>query len=337
MSDPTNSELTCSFIIPHYGREGMLVDTVKSIAALDTQSQASTSTDSSTQQFNIEVIIATKNKSLDYDFSDLAKIINIEIVHAPMSVTISTQRNMGFEHANGDVVAFLDADIELEKNWLRQLYPLLNNETKLVSAVQVASKNASPLEVLRTELSNAHVDCEVEFLPGRNLLMTRDTFIASGGFPEHLVTCEDYVFTQKIGEQGKLFYSTASTYVHLGEDKVFIEMAKKEIWRGQSNLASLKGRTIGLSEYPSFIAPPLFTVSFTLLLLFSFTGFGTLAALCSLASIGVIGLYSLRLYKIAKHKVSLLTAIKFYALYFPARTWGTILGLIKPIATSSHS
>jgi glycosyltransferase involved in cell wall biosynthesis len=331
------SELTCSFIIPHYGREGMLVDTIKSIAALDTQVQESTGTDTSTQRFNIEVIIATKNKSLDFDFSDLAKMINIEVVHAPMDVTISTQRNMGFEHASGDVVAFLDADIELERNWLTQLHPLLNDEVKLVSAVQVAAKNAPPLEVLRTELSNAHVDCEVEFLPGRNLLMTRDTFIGSGGFPEHLVTCEDYVFTQKIGEQGKLFYSTASTYVHLGEDKVFIEMAKKEIWRGQSNLASLKGRSIGWSEYPSFIAPPLFSLSFALIFVFSLIGLDSLAALCLLASAGVIALYSLRLYKIARPKVSLLTAIKFYALYFPARTWGTILGLIKPIATSSHS
>jgi hypothetical protein len=167
--------------------------------------------------------------------------------------------------------------------------------------------------------------------------MTRDTFITSGGFPEHLVTCEDYVFTQKVGEQGKLFYSSASDYVHLGEDKQFIEMAKKEVWRGQSNLASLKGRDIGLAEYPSFIAPPVFSFGLLFALLFIVLGHSELALLCMAASIGVLSLYALRLLKLASAALSIVTIIKFYALYFPARTWGTILGLIRPMRTSSNS
>ena len=167
--------------------------------------------------------------------------------------------------------------------------------------------------------------------------MTRNTFLTSGGFPEHLVTCEDYVFTQKVGEQGKLFYSTASSYVHLGEDKEFIEMAKKEIWRGQSNLASLKGRDIGLAEYPSFIAPPVFSFGLLFALFFTLLGWPFLASLSLLASISVLSIYAVRLFKLASPALSLGTIIKFYGLYFPARTWGTILGLIKPIRTSSHS
>jgi hypothetical protein len=167
--------------------------------------------------------------------------------------------------------------------------------------------------------------------------MTRDTFVTSGGFPEHLVTCEDYVFTQKVGEQGKLFYSTASSYVHLGEDKEFIEMAKKEVWRGQSNLASLKGRDIGLSEYPSFIAPPVFSFGLLFALLFSALGMSVLATLSIFASISVLSIYVGRLVKLASPALSTVTIIKFYGLYFPARTWGTILGLIKPIRTSSHN
>ena len=319
----------CSFIIPHYGREKMLIETIESLHRLNTKVND--------QELELEAIIVTKNTRLDFDFTPLQDKLAIKIIHAPMEITISAQRNMGFESASGAVVGFLDADIELAPNWLSKLYPMLDDKTKLVSAVQVASDGASPLEILRTELSNAYVDCEVEFLPGRNLLMTRDTFIQSGGFPEHLVTCEDYVFTQKVSEQGALFYTTASSYIHLGEDKVFSEMAKKEVWRGQSNLASLNGRKIGLSEYPSFIAPPLFTLGLMFALVFSILGISSLATLSLLGSLGVLGVYSLRLYKLAKPKISLLTVIKFYALYFPARTWGTILGLVKPIATSSHT
>ncbi|MEQ3652777.1 MAG: glycosyltransferase family 2 protein [Glaciecola sp.] len=317
----------CSFIIPHYGREKMLVETIESLHRLKTQDDVN----------ELEAIIVTKNDTLDFDFTPLQDKLTIKVIHAPMDITISAQRNIGFQSASGAVVGFLDADIELAPNWLSQLYPMLNDNTKLVSAVQVASDGASPLEILRTELSNAHVDCTVEFLPGRNLLMKRETFIESGGFPEHLVTCEDYVFTQKVGEQGDLYYTTASTYVHLGEDKVFSEMAKKEIWRGQSNLASLNGRKIGLSEYPSFIAPPMFTFGLVFALMFSLLSLPSLALFSLLASLGVLSLYTLRLYRLARPKISLFTVIKFYALYFPARTWGTILGLLKPIATSSHT
>lgn len=315
----------CSFIIPHLGRENMLIDTLRSISLLELD------------QVIIEVIIVTKNKTLLFDTTILSKKMRIIIEHVPMNVTISKQRNIGFQVSKGDLIAFLDADILLASNWLFALSQLLDNSTKLVSAIQKESGQARPLEMLRTQLSNAYIDCNVEFLPGRNLLMTRDTFVKSGGFPEHLVTCEDYVFTQKVSTQGFLYYTSKSSYIHLGEDKEFIEMAKKEIWRGQSNLLSLRGRKISLSEYPSFIAPPIFTIGLITAIFCAACQFYSAAFFCALMSVFILGTYTLRLRKISKSTLSLSNIMKFYSLYFPARTWGTLLGLMKPLRTDSHS
>jgi hypothetical protein len=201
----------------------------------------------------------------------------------------------------------------------------------LASAIQLPSKSPSQLEHVRVLLSNLTIDCEMEFLPGRNLLLSYETFGKSGGFPSELVTCEDYVFTQKVSEQGKLYYSSKASYVHLGEDKEYWPMAKKEVWRGQSNLASVKGRKVPVSEYPSFIAPPLFTLGLLWACIFALFGQFPIAAIGFVGAMFILLVYTFRLWKKQLRYPSLFAIVGFYALYFPARTIGTVLGALKTL------
>ncbi|GLR70923.1 glycosyltransferase [Agaribacter marinus] len=314
-----NANIDISFIIPHMGREEMLIDTLSSISA---------------QQFDlscIEIWIVTKNKQLQDETFNAADTVQLNVIYADTNITISHQRNIGAKHAKGEFLAFLDADIGLADNWIQAMLEKLSSDKniKLVSAIQKNSENAPPLERLRTALSNADVDCKVEFLPGRNLLLHKTTFAAVGGFPEHLETCEDYVFTQAVSEIGQLFYSADSHYVHIGEDKAFSQMAEKEVWRGLSNIASVKGRTVPLSEWPSFFAPPLFTFGIIFLCLLSIGGWFIFAAIAAIGAFSILALYSVRLSRIAKGDPTFATILKFYSIYFPARTWGTIKGLFQ--------
>ena len=148
-------------------------------------------------------------------------------------------------------------------------------------------------------------------------------------------TCEDYYFTGKVAEIGKLVYSSSTQYIHLGEDRSYSQLFRKEIWRAKSNLASVKGRRIPLREIPSFVVPTAIVVLFLgALLLFSLN-----MPLWAMASLVLAGIpfvaYTARLYALARHYgVSLMECGYFYASYFTARSVGTVSGLIQRVFSS---
>ena len=309
-----------AFIIPHMGREAMLISTLHSIAALECKN------------VNVSVVVASKNEAFSPELLAFNKVLNIQFLPINQHLTISDQRNIGVTHTNSEYLAFIDADVALSPNWLSAMLSILAQpNTVLASAVQEPSEHPTELEYVRVLLSNLQVNCAMEFLPGRNLLLKRETFNKTGGFPSELVTCEDYVFTQNVSQHGSLYYSNAASYVHLGEDKEYWPMAKKEIWRGQSNLASIKGRKVPVSEYPSFIAPPLFSLGLlgcAVALVMQLPLFGLL---CLAGSCGILALYTFRLWKKRLTYPSLFAIVAFYALYFPARTIGTVMGALKTL------
>ncbi len=313
-----------TFVIPHKGREEFLTQTVASIVA---------------QQYDetlFEILIITQNKTL----KNIARFeqgnVAIKVHYQPEDKTISALRNYGVTQSKGQYLAFLDADVELSPNWLTCMLTTINEQPQrlLVSASQVNGSNAPPLEKIRTALSNAELDCNVNFLPGRNLFLSRETFEQVNGFPEHLITCEDYYFTDQVHQLGELYYTSKANYIHLGEDKQYHEMYKKEIWRGQSNLQSIKGRNIPLREIPSFIIPPMLLILLTIALLSLIMNNTFIATSSFILLLLPVAAYSLRLHKLTKNDVSFWDVFKFYLVYFPARAIGTLGGLFKSFTNS---
>jgi len=310
-----------SFIIPHKGRETFLQQTLQSI---------------STQDFelgHLEIILVTQNTTISEEVLSYSKQLTLKVFYRPESETISALRNFGVAQSSSDYLAFLDADVYLSSNWINSMIECLGQDKSrlLVSAIQKNSDSAPPLERIRTTLSNATIDQNVNFLPGRNLFLKRETFELVGGFPEHLITCEDYYFTDKVNQLGSLYYTSAAEYIHLGEDKSFWDMYKKEIWRGQSNLLSIKGRRISLNEIPSFIIPIVIPLCLVLGM-FSIIVGGCLPGL-SIILLGLLPFfaYIIRLYRLKNNTVGFSSIVKFYTLYFPARAIGTVVGIFKSL------
>lgn len=314
-----------SFIVPHKGREHFLRRTLASIAAQDSDRA-------------VEVIVVTQNEALAPETLAAVADLPLRVLKEDTALTIAALRNLGVKESQAPYLAFLDADIELSTNWLRELLALLEDSDDIVlaSAVQQSSLDAPPLEEIRTALSNARVDAAVDFLPGRNLLLTRAQFDAAGGFPEQLITCEDYVFTDRVGRDGKLWYSTRASYIHLGEDKRLDEMFQKEIWRGQSNLQSLRGRRVEPGEWPSFLVPPWICGCLFAALLLAVLGNPAPAIIAAILGLLPFAAYALRLYLLAEQRIALIHILSFYASYFPARAWGTLVGGFRSLGKRLH-
>ena len=85
----------------------------------------------------------------------------------------------------GEYLAFIDADVQLSRNWLATMLHELEAkpERVLVSAIQQCGPDAGAVEKARVVLNNALADQEVEFLGTANLFMARRIFEKVGGFP----------------------------------------------------------------------------------------------------------------------------------------------------------
>lgn len=310
-----------SFVIPHKGREQYLQQTIESITLQEIDLSL------------IEVIIVTQNDKLSDDTLRFRNDITLSVYPRPITDSISSLRNHGAEMAKGEYLAFIDADISLSRNWANCMLDELQKDNSgrvLISAIQNNSQHANSAEKIRTALNNISKDTNVDSLHGSNLFLKVETFKLAGGFPKDLKTCEDVYFTNKVSKFGLLYLSSSATFIHLGEDKNYSDMFKKEIWRGLSNLQSFQGRKVPLRELPSIFIPVILMI--LLILSISLFALGLYSAAIISISIMFVPVlaYTARLRKYTKNqKIKYIDLFAFYCVYFSARSIGSYKGLYK--------
>jgi len=312
-----------SYVVPQRGRYQMLLGTMASLFKQELRGQEA------------EIIIVTQDDELSldavFDALDIDKpAFPVSLVYGDSSKVISHSRNLGAEHAHGQYIAFIDADMAISPEWTSQLIDMLEGDTGSVLAggSQILSTEAGTVETLRAAMTNLDNDTAVAYLPGHNLILSREVYDRIGGFPEHLITCEDVWFTDKAREFGLVWKSSAAAFVHLGEDMDYLALFKKEIWRGRSNLQSVAGRKLELRELPSLLIPPaslFLAIAVVIALLLAKPGIALIALMLLLAAPVA---WALRLRTSETQPVRLLSAIWMYILYFTARGIGMFAGLL---------
>jgi glycosyltransferase involved in cell wall biosynthesis len=96
-------------------------------------------------------------------------------------------RNLGAQHASGDLLAFTDSDCEPTTGWLSGAVAGFDRDPSIglvCGPVKVPGDPEEPLAALPLRARFVHVDRENPFYPTANVCYRKSVFLAEGGFPE---------------------------------------------------------------------------------------------------------------------------------------------------------
>ena len=205
-------------------------------------------------------IIVVDNGSADNTVS-IAKEKGAHVFIKP-EATISGLRNFGASKANGQIIAFLDADCAVTPGWLKAASQYLGKDDVVAfGSPAILPEGATWVQSAWFNVRGKPTQIvEVEWLESANLLVKKDVFFSVGGFDESLVTCEDYVLTQKLKQYGRIISDWRVAAIHYREPSTVHEFFKKELWRSKSNYVGLFSRKVSIKELPSLIFPLLYIV-----------------------------------------------------------------------------
>lgn len=214
-----------SFVIPVFNSEQTLGLCLESIFNVNY----------SLNKFEVIVVDNGSTDSSEY----IAKQYPVVLYSKPGG-TISSVRNFGALHAKGELVAFVDSDCMIKRNWLKEAVSVLRDS----SVGAVGSGYLTPEHYTWVEKAWLYElkkkPFETDFLPGGNIIVRFSAFRMIGGFNESLTTGEDsdLCFRLQLG-RFKVINSSSLENVHFGNSKSIKQFIKKEFWYGKNMIENI--------------------------------------------------------------------------------------------------
>jgi GT2 family glycosyltransferase len=201
-------------------------------------------------------IIVVDNGSLD-DSIQVAEEAGARVLTCP-GVRVSELRNRGAAVARGEVLAFIDADHEIDPDWIvHALEDLGRPGVGAVGAPYLAPAAGTWVQRTFDTMRHRRRGCfEIDWLASGNLAVWRREFERLGGFDTRLETCEDYDLCQRLRATGqRLLSDDRLKSVHHGDPATLSALFRGELWRGRDNIrAGLRG-PLTLRGLPSLLIP----------------------------------------------------------------------------------
>lgn len=209
---------------------------------------------------------------IDNGSTDRTCAIVIKFEFKPLvipNVHVSALRNRGADLAKGIYLAFVDADVEISKEWLHNGLSVFQDSSVVASGCFPSVPPQATWVQRAWDLHQRGATANdspssVAWLSSMNLLVRRDVFLRIGGFNESLETAEDVDLCYRLGRYGAILRNPEMRAIHWGEAPDLKTFWRKEVWRGIGNLGGIRSHGFRWDEVPS-IGYPLYMLACALL------------------------------------------------------------------------
>lgn len=211
-------------------------------------------------------VIMVDNGSTDRT-KDIAKEFGAKVLEAP-HLKVSGLRNLGAKNAEGEFLAFVDADCTVDGDWLTSAKIYFNSQDIAAwgSPADIPTHSTWVQQAWFLVRKPDKIVEDVEWLESMNLFVRQKTFLVADGFAENLVTCEDVDFCYRLRQYGRIVSDRRIRVIHHGEAATVRQFFRKELWRGMGNIHGVFSHGLSFKELPSLALPLYFAFFLPLLL-----------------------------------------------------------------------
>jgi glycosyltransferase involved in cell wall biosynthesis len=249
-------------------------------------------------------------------------------VYVKPELTISGLRNYGASQADGEILAFIDADCTVTPGWLDTAAGYLPiKEIVCFGSPPVIPENATWVQRAWFPIRCKNLyGADADWLESMNMFVRRSVFETVHGFDEKLVTCEDYDLSLRLRSIGRLVSDGRIVAVHHGEASSIGHFFRKELWRGTSNFHGLMQHGFSWQELPSIALPVFYVIAAVMVTCGLAAAFLSAGSFVPRMTVALLFVWQAPLFLFALRKIrntfSLALAMQLYLLlniYFMAR------------------
>lgn len=231
-----------SIIIPCYNEEKNITRCFESIQSIDYPKEL------------IQVILVD-NGSSDKSVEIANKYTKEILIKA--NCTVGALRNYGANIATGDIIAFLDADCEVDSNWIKSFLPYFNGRGEkvgVVGSVPLVPQTGNLIQKAWFSQRETGLNMNATYIGSANMIILRNLFESIGRFDDKLTSGEDFELCRRIINSGyHVIIDPRIICYHYGYPETIKSFIKREIWHGQGMIADfkdpLKSKPLVLSIY----------------------------------------------------------------------------------------
>jgi glycosyltransferase involved in cell wall biosynthesis len=155
--------------------------------------------------------------------------------------TVALLRNCGVVAARGNILIFLDADMELTGAWsnmIRATIEMLEKDTMIVTGSRAGVPDHCSW--IQRYWFDSLKSMPARYINSGHMITTLTLFQMLGGFDAKLETGEDYDFGRRAFLAGaRIINNPALAVIHHGYPKLLLDFIRREVWHGKGDFYSL--------------------------------------------------------------------------------------------------